>query len=89
MNIFLLAAAQKSVSKIAWGTSIGFIIILAFSVFILALIITCLIRVSRYFKTAGPEQKLLRMELGKAAEEIHLLRQELKDSKSKESPADS
>lgn len=50
-------------------------------VFIFALIIICLIRVARYFRDAGKEQKLIRMELGKVAEEVHLLRQEMKDSK--------
>ncbi len=56
-------------------------IILAAYVFIFALVIICLVRVSRYFRTAGKEQKLIRMELGKVAEEVHLLRQELKDGK--------
>lgn len=53
---------------------------LAAYVFIFALIIISLIRVARYFKTAGKEQKLLRMEVGKLAEEVHLLRQEVKGS---------
>ena len=53
-------------------------VMLAAYAFIFALIIICLIRVSTYFRTAGKEQKLIRMELGKVAEEVHLLRQELK-----------
>ena len=56
-------------------------VMLAVYAFIFALVIICLIRVSRYFRTAGKEQKLIRMELGKVAEEVHLLRQELKGSK--------
>jgi hypothetical protein len=36
---------------------------------------------------AGKEQKLIRMEIGKLAEELHLLRQELKDTKGQHSPA--
>jgi hypothetical protein len=62
--------------------------ILAFAiyVFIFALIIICLIRVARYFRDAGKEQKLIRMELGKVAEEVHMLRQEMKDSKVSNSP---
>ncbi len=55
------------------------IIILISYAFIFALIIICLIRVARYFRNAGNEQKLIRMELGKLAEEVHLLRQEQKD----------
>jgi hypothetical protein len=35
---------------------------------------------------AGKEQKLIRLELGKLAEEVHLLRQELKPSE--KGPAD-
>lgn len=57
--------------------------------FIFALVIICLIRVSRYFMTAGKEQKLIRMELGKVAEEVHLLRQELKGGKESDSSAQS
>ncbi len=57
------------------------IIMLVAYVFIISLVIICLIRVSRYFMSAGKEQKLIRMELGKLAEEVHLLRQEMKDGK--------
>ena len=64
------------------------IIILVAYVFIFALVIICLIRVSRYFLTAGKEQKLIRMELGKLAEEVHLLRQSLKDDKDTDSSAE-
>jgi len=55
------------------------LVMVAVYVFIFALVIICLIRVSRYFLTAGKEQKLLRMEISKLAEEVHLIRQELKD----------
>ena len=61
-------------------------IILVAYAFIFALVIICLVRVSRYFRTAGKEQKLIRIELGKVAEEVHLLRQELKDGKDSDSP---
>ena len=47
-----------------------------------ALVISCLVRISRYFKTAGKEQKLIRMELGKLAEEVKQVRQELKAERS-------
>ena len=57
--------------------------------FIFALVIICLIRVSTYFRTAGKEQKLIRMELGKIGEEVHLLRQELKGSKKTDSSSQS
>ncbi len=65
------------------------IVMLALYVFIFALVIICLIRVARYFGSAGKEQKLIRFELGKVAEEVHLLRQELKGGKEQESSAKS
>ena len=46
--------------------------------FIFALVIISLVRISRYFMSAGKEQKLIRMELSKLAEEVHIIRQELK-----------
>ncbi|MHC4623891.1 MAG: hypothetical protein ACYS4W_08310 [Planctomycetota bacterium] len=55
--------------------------IFAAYVFIIALVIICLVRASKYFMTAGKEQKLTRIELGKLAEEVHQLRQELKAGK--------
>jgi len=57
------------------------IIVLVAEAFIFALVIICLIRLSRYFLNAGREQKLIRMELGKLAEEVHLLRQNMNDGK--------
>ncbi len=54
--------------------------------FLFALVIICLIRVARFFKSAGKEQKLIRFELGKVAEEVHLLRQELKGDKNNNPP---
>jgi len=58
-------------------------------VFLFALIIICLIRVARYFGSAGKEQKLMRMEMGKLAEEVHLLRQQIKSGESSESSSQS
>ncbi len=52
---------------------------------ILVLLIICLFLVSRYFRTAGKEQKLIRLDVGKLAEEVHLLRQELKGGKERDS----
>lgn len=71
------------------GVAITPLLILAAYVFIFALVIICLLRVARYFSKAGNEQKLIRMELGKVAEEVHLLRQELKEGKIRDSSAKS
>ena len=57
------------------------LLVMAAYVFIFVLIIITLMRVSRYFRNAGKEQKLLRIEMGKLAEEVHLLRREIKGDK--------
>ena len=61
----------------------GIIVVLIYSA-LYALIIISLLRMVRYLGTAGKEQKLIRMELGKLAEEVHLIRQELKETKDSE-----
>jgi type II secretory pathway pseudopilin PulG len=48
--------------------------------FLLSLVIISLVRASRYFKSAGKERQLTRMELGKVAEEVRLIREYLKVS---------
>jgi len=62
------------------------LIVLGIYVFLFALVIICLIRIARFFSTAGKEQKLIRMELGKVAEEVHLLRRKLEGEKEDNSP---
>lgn len=52
-----------------------------------AFVIFCIHRIGKFFDSGRKEQKLIRMELGKLAEEVHLLRQELKDTKENDSPA--
>lgn len=42
------------------------------------ILIVCLWRAAKYYSGAGKEQKLQRMEMGKLAEEMHLLRREIK-----------
>ena len=44
-------------------------------------LVVCIYRAAKYFGSATREQKLLRIEMGKLAEEMHLLRQELKGEK--------
>jgi len=61
------------------------LVVMVVYVFIFALVIICLVRVSRYCKDAGKERKLVRIELGKLAEEVHLIRQELKGGKEQDS----
>jgi len=84
INNILAGAVGKPVISI-----LGVLILLAVYAFIFALVIICLVRVARYFRTAGKEQKLIRMELGKVAEEVHLIRQELEGGKEQDSAAES
>jgi hypothetical protein len=65
------------------------LIVLSAYVFIFALIIICLIRVSRYFMTAGKEQKLIRIELGKLAEEVHFIRKKIENHTESKGTTDS
>ena len=58
-----------------------FIVLALVYVGIPVLVISLMFRLFKYLRTAGNERKLLRIELGKLAEEVHILRQELKDSR--------
>ena len=69
--------------------SIGFIVVIAVYAFIFSLVIICLVRVSRYFRDAGKEQKLIRMDLGKIADEVQQLRQDLKENNTQKNSTES
>ncbi len=45
------------------------------------LLFICIYRAAKFFDGAGKEQKLLRIEMGKMAEEMHLMRREMKGIK--------
>jgi len=64
----------------AFVSIVGLIVILAYGA-IFALIIIGMIRLVRFLGSAGKEMRLTRMEVGKLAEEVHLMRQELKEGK--------
>ncbi len=55
--------------------------LLAAYVLIFVLLIICLSLASRYFLHANREQKLIRMDMGKLAEKVHLLRRQLEQDK--------
>ena len=82
MNEFILAAV---VPRSPIGPLLITLVVISAYAFIFALIIISLIRIARYFRNAGKEQKLIRLELGKVAEEVHQLRQEFKDNKNRNS----
>jgi len=62
-----------------------FIVMLFIHVGIIVLTISLIIRLVIYLKTAGKERKLLRMELGKLADEVQQIRQQMKDNQSEDS----
>ena len=82
INYILAVSSQAVPAKPVMGINIVALVAFLCYAFIFALIIICLVRLSRYLRTAGKEQKLLRMELGKLAEDVHQIRQELKNADS-------
>lgn len=63
------------------GFSLGWYITVIAYFFIIVCVLSLLIRVFRYFQNASKEQKLIRFELGKLAEEVHKLRLARQDRK--------
>ena len=63
---------------------IVFVLIAIIYVGIPVLLISFIIRMFKYFKEAAKERKLLRIEMGKLAEEVQLLRKQ-KDDENKKS----
>ena len=67
-----------------WG-SVLLIIPLIIYVGFIVLVISLMVRLVRYISTAGKERKLLRMELGKLAEEVHQMREQRESTNKKSS----
>jgi len=80
----LLAAAEPVRRTMV---SLGGALLLLVYAFFVCLIIIGMIRLVRFLGSANKEMKLTRMEVGKLAEEVHLLRQELKGGKDSNSSA--
>jgi len=62
----------------AWVLAIFPCIMLLVGICFWGLVIFGLVKLIKYLSTAGKEQKLIRMELGKLADEVQQIRQELK-----------
>jgi len=77
----LLAQGHREPVFCIWGPLAGAVFVAC-----VALVIICIYRAAEYFGSAKNEQKLQRIEMGKLAEEVHLLRQELKGEKKGDSP---
>jgi uncharacterized membrane-anchored protein YhcB (DUF1043 family) len=72
--IFLLANADKMERLSQVAPTVLFIALYGF---IIALVIIVLIRFARFLGKANREQQLTRLELGKVADEVQKMRQEL------------
>ena len=83
----LLAVAEAGRTAQMFSIMVPCVIFL-FYVFIVALVIICLIRMVKYLAASGKEQKLIRMELSKVAEEVHLMREKLEAGTEKKEPED-
>jgi hypothetical protein len=70
--------------------NIGFVIAILFGLLVTiikwGLIIWGIVWFVRYLKRSNEEKQRLRLELGKLAEEVSLIRKELKDGKISDSP---
>jgi hypothetical protein len=70
--------------------NIGFVVTILFGLLLTiikwGLIIWGIVWFVRYLKHSNEEKQRLRMELGKLAEEVSLIRKELKDDKTSDSP---
>ena len=75
------------ISNLLAGVAIGGIIVILVYAFFMCLIIIGLIRLVRFLGSSSKEIKLTRIELGKLAEEVSLIRKELKDGKDSDSSA--
>jgi len=81
----LILAGSQTLKIWSLGGAVGFAVFVA----CVALVIICIYRAAEYFGSAKKEQKLLRIEMGKIAEEVYQIRQELKEIKGKDSSAQS
>jgi hypothetical protein len=64
-----------------WLLFIQWIVPLIILIFFYIPLVICIWRAAKYFGSAGKEQKLLRIEMGKLAEEVHLLRKDMNGDK--------
>ena len=84
MNSISILTERSSIVRSLGGKILG-----AVFVALVALVVVCIYRAAEYFGSAKKEQKLLRIEMGKIAEEVYQIRQELKEIKGKDSSAQS
>jgi hypothetical protein len=77
----LAQAGQYASHKTDYGLILIQWFLPLFPIAFCVLLAVCIWRAARYFGSAGQEQKLLRIEMGKLAEEVHLLRKDMNGDK--------
>jgi hypothetical protein len=73
-----IMAATEAVKPFTRVSIVGILVFLCCG-FIVALVIIGLVRLVKFLGTANKEMKLTRMEMGKLAEEIQLIRRKLEN----------
>ncbi|MBW8039058.1 MAG: hypothetical protein FVQ85_03565 [Planctomycetes bacterium] len=73
-----ILAATESVKTFTRVSIFGILVFLCFG-FIVALVIIGLVRLVKFLGTANKEMKLTRMEMGKLAEEVQIIRRKLEN----------
>ena len=89
ISYILTVSPQAAPVKHAMGINIFALAVFLFYIFLFALIVVGLIRLVRFLGSGSKEIKLIRMELGKLADEVQQLRQEFKGGSDKEGGDDS
>lgn len=79
MNTCLLILAQQA--PLTRVNIIPLLLGVVIPAFLFVLVIIALVRIAKFFCSAGTDLKLTRIELGKLAEEVRSLREELKSHK--------
>jgi hypothetical protein len=70
----MMAIVRGPVEGSSFLAVLGTLVLLVFYVGVPVLVISLMIRLYKFLKTSAKEQQLLRMELGKLAEEVKLMR---------------
>ena len=83
-----ILAATETVKPFTRVSIVGILVFLCCG-FIVALVIIGLVRLVKFLGTASKEMKLTRMEMGKLAEEVQIIRQKLENHTEKDDKADS
>ena len=77
------------ITNILAGVAIGGIVVFLIYGSILVLIFVVLFRIVKFLTTGNKEQKLMRMEMGKLADQVLQIKDQIKTDKKSNSPTES